>query len=53
MTGGLEYSKIKDRDSANKSILEAQGIRQHVCEILEGGNDAFIKREKKYDLVIN
>lgn len=27
-----------------------QGIRQHVCRILEGGSDAFRKRERRYDL---
>ena len=26
------------------------GIRQHVCEILEGGQDAFKEREIKYGL---
>ncbi|NLF60312.1 MAG: ATP-binding protein [Lentisphaerae bacterium] len=29
-------------------ILASQGIREHVCEILEGGAEAFSKREKKY-----
>lgn len=29
-------------------VLKSQGIREHVCEILEGGTDAFKKREKKY-----
>lgn len=24
-------------------------LRQHVCEILEGGQEAFEKREQKYD----
>lgn len=31
-------------------ILEKQGIREHVCEILEGGVEAFKKREKKYSI---
>ena len=31
-------------------ILEKQGIKEHVCEILEGGNEAFKQREIKYDL---
>lgn len=31
-------------------ILEQQGIREHVCEILEGGVEAFQKREKKYNI---
>jgi uncharacterized small protein (DUF1192 family) len=29
---------------------DAQGIRQQVCRILEGGSDAFLKREKRYAL---
>lgn len=29
-------------------ILNSQGIREHVCDILEGGKAAFEKREKKY-----
>lgn len=31
-------------------ILHQQGIREHVCEILEGGSDAFLERERKYRL---
>ncbi len=31
-----------------KGILYQKGIREHVCEILEGGKEAFEKREKKY-----
>ncbi|MDO8556852.1 MAG: hypothetical protein Q7R98_00075 [Candidatus Jorgensenbacteria bacterium] len=30
------------------AILFRKGIRQHVCEILEGGKEAFQKREQKY-----
>lgn len=48
VTGGLEFTKDK-----NKSIpitLFSQGIREHVCEILEGGNEAFKKREQKYNI---
>lgn len=29
-------------------ILKAMGIRQHIADIVEGGKDAFIMREKKY-----
>ena len=32
-----------------QSILLKKGIRQHTCEILEGGKEAFLKREKKYN----
>jgi len=30
------------------SGTDGQGIRQQVCRILEGGTDAFLKREKRY-----
>ena len=32
------------------TILHRQGIREHICEILEGGDVAFLKRENKYCL---
>jgi predicted ATPase len=46
VTGSLEHS-IKKGDS-QKIILQSMGIREHVCDILEGGEDAFKKREEKY-----
>lgn len=46
INGSLENSK--DKNACVESILESQGIREHVCEILEGGKEAFEKREKKY-----
>lgn len=45
-TGALENTSRKD--STNRIILNSQGIREHVCEILEGGEEAFEKREQKY-----
>ena len=46
ITGSLENTKPID---ANLDIvLQSQGIREHVCEILEGGTEAFKKRENKY-----
>lgn len=44
--GCLEDS-FRDNDSS-KPILDTMGIREHVCEILEGGEEAFRKRESKY-----
>lgn len=38
----------KDKDESEDIILKSQGIREHVCEILEGGRAAFEKRERKY-----
>ena len=46
INGALE-STIPNNKS-EKIILFSQGIREHVCEILEGGRDAFEKREQKY-----
>ena len=46
ITGSLENTKSKDLD--NDFVLQSQGIREHVCEILEGGTEAFKKRENKY-----
>jgi predicted ATPase len=46
INGALENAKTKDENAT--IILDSQGIREHVCEILEGGREAFEKREKKY-----
>lgn len=35
---------------AARGILHQQGIREHVCDVLEGGRDAFRERERKYRL---
>ena len=45
VSGSLENSFRNDSALIN---LEEQGIREHVCEILEGGKEAFEKREQKY-----
>ena len=45
-TGALEDS-FKNNDV---HTLLCQGIREHVCDILEGGNEAFHIRESKYQL---
>lgn len=48
VTGSLEHTfpKIDGKDE----ILECQGTREHVCEVLEGGNAAFKLRERKYSI---
>ena len=46
VNGALENTFNKDLTCSN--VLKSQGIREHVCEILEGGMDAFKKREQKY-----
>ena len=48
INGSLEYTK--EKNNKIKSILNCQGIREHVCDILEGGGEAFKLREKKYSL---
>jgi ABC-type cobalamin/Fe3+-siderophores transport system ATPase subunit len=46
-TGSLECSFAS---LGNSGRLNDQGIREHVCEILEGGIQAFKERERKYGL---
>lgn len=48
VNGSLEHSFAKNNTISH--ILLQQGIREHVCDILEGGNEAFKQREKKYSL---
>ncbi len=48
ITGSLENTY---KDSAGIGILSQMGIREHVCDILEGGEEAFIYREKKYGFI--
>jgi len=48
ISGGLEHTFPKDQTIPH--LLISQGIREHVCEVLEGGVDAFKKRENRYSL---
>lgn len=51
---GIQFSYVNGAlentlaDSHYKTILESKSIREHVIDILEGGNDAFSERENKY-----
>ena len=45
VNGAIEHSFI---DESKNGILFQRGIRQHVCDVLEGGEEAFEKRENKY-----
>ena len=47
--GGLPYITYRS-GSLENNIPKDQGIRQQVCRILEGGSDAFRKRERRYSL---
>ncbi|MDR2231345.1 MAG: gamma-glutamylcyclotransferase [Flavobacteriaceae bacterium] len=46
INGALENSF--DFIPESKNILESMGIREHIADIVEGGKDAFLTREKKY-----
>ncbi len=48
VAGSLENSFRLPEDQATQGVLYACGIREHVCDILEGGETAFKKREEKY-----
>lgn len=48
LTGSLEHSQ--DRNHASPTILGRSGIREHACEILDGGEEAFRKRREKYKI---
>jgi hypothetical protein len=48
LTGSLEHSQ--DRDNASPTVLGRSGIREHACEILDGGEEAFRKRREKYKI---
>ncbi|SDY18023.1 TrlF family AAA-like ATPase [Hymenobacter psychrophilus] len=50
VSGALEHHFQKNESC--KGILYQMGIREHVCEILEGGQEAFEKREAKYGFLI-
>jgi len=47
-TGSLEYSKTKDKDC--NDTLKSQGVREHACDILDGGKIAFEQRKNKYNI---
>lgn len=48
-SGSLECSFESENES---STLKSKGVRQHVCEILEGGVSAFKEREMKYGFTV-
>ena len=47
LCGSLENSKDRINDET-MPILDRCGVREHVCDILEGGKNAFMDREHKY-----
>lgn len=47
-TGALEHSQPLNKSSA--TALGRFGVREHACEILDGGEEAFQKRRNKYKI---
>lgn len=47
LTGSLEWTLEKHETDY---ILESCGVREHACDILDGGEDAFEKRRSKYHM---
>ena len=47
LTGALEQSQSR-KDTP--IVLERYGVREHACEILDGGEEAFEKRRDKYKM---
>ena len=45
--GSLEHTKPQ---TVHESVLDSCGIREHACQILDGGKDAFAKRRDKYKI---
>lgn len=50
VSGSLEFTF---KDDSVSEVLDSKGVREHVCEILEGGDIAFKMREAKYGFDIN
>lgn len=48
LTGSLENSQ--NNNNTSPTILGRSGIREHACEILDGGEEAFRKRREKYKI---
>ncbi len=46
VNGAIENSF--DKNITETDLLKSMGIRQHITDIVEGGKDAFMMREKKY-----
>lgn len=45
INGALENSFLNNK---NTDLLKSMGIREHIADIVEGGKEAFKKREEKY-----
>ena len=48
LSGSLEFTQAKNSDE--KIVLQSCGIREHACDILDGGKNAFESRKNKYNI---
>lgn len=44
---------VEENGEAISGILNSKGIQEHICEILEGGEQAFALRQHKYHFIKN
>jgi len=49
LSGSIEFSKL--HDSKCIDTLKSCGVREHACQILEGGELAFERRGNRYDII--
>ncbi len=47
LSGSLEFTQERNDDDI---VLQSCGIREHACDILDGGRTAFEKRKHKYNI---
>lgn len=47
ISGSIEYTKSEDDNIPE--VLYKRGVQEHICDVLEGGPEAFDKRKKKYN----
>lgn len=47
VSGSIENTYI---NSEENTYLYSKGIKEHICDILEGGEESFKKRQNKYDI---
>jgi len=47
MSGSIENTYIDEEESC---YLYCKGIKEHICDILEGGEESFKKRQNKYNI---
>lgn len=48
LSGSLKHTQALNKDSP--TVLGRFGIREHACEILDGGEEAFQKRRQRYNI---